>query len=366
MRQLKVSLGERSYPILIGESLLSSVGDIFRNAGIDDRNKIMVISDEVVAKHYLNTVMDQLKVNGYRAYSAVVPAGEQSKSLTVYADLITQAIQYGLDRRSIIVALGGGVIGDLAGFVAASYMRGIPYIQMPTTVLAHDSSVGGKVAVNHPLGKNMIGAFHQPMMVIYDLKALRTLSRREILSGFAEVIKHSVIWDAEFFYWLDEHTQDLLDLRADYLQDALYKSCQIKAHIVSEDEREQGLRAILNFGHTVGHALESYYEYGRLAHGEGVAIGMAVASRIAMHMGKEEIVSSLVPLLQRFELPTQIPADVDLEKVLSLIYHDKKVRHGKILMVLPERMGQAQIEQPVPPELLLSVMEESLEGVVSQ
>jgi len=364
MRQLTVSLGKRSYPILIGESLLKSLGDLFCNAGIDRKRKIFVVTDQHVAPHYLPTVTEQLQRHGYTVYSSVIPAGEQSKSLHVYEQVITQAIEYELDRQSLIVALGGGVVGDLAGFVAATYMRGIGFIQLPTTLLAHDSSVGGKVAVNHALGKNMIGAFHQPQMVIYDLKALRTLPKREILSGFAEVIKHAAIWDETFFQWLTKQSEALLRLRNDVLEDALYRSCQIKAQVVSEDEREAGLRKVLNFGHTVGHALESFYGYQRLAHGEAVAIGMVVASRIAALMNPEckAIEEALTELLLRFGLPVRVPADADLQAILQLIYHDKKVQRGNILMVLPVKIGQVQIDQVVPPEILLQAMEELLES----
>lgn len=364
MRQLTVSLGKRSYPILIGESLLKSLGNLFWNAGIDRKRKILVVTDQHVAPHYLPTVTEQLQHHGYTVYTSVIPAGEQSKSLHVYEQVITQAIEYELDRQSLIVALGGGVVGDLAGFVAATYMRGIGFIQLPTTLLAHDSSVGGKVAVNHPLGKNLIGAFHQPQMVIYDLKTLRTLPKREILSGFAEVIKHAAIWDETFFQWLTKQADALLQLRNDVLEDALYRSCQIKAQVVSEDEREAGLRKVLNFGHTVGHALESFYGYQRLAHGEAVAIGMVVACRIAALMNPESkaVEEAVTDLLLRFGLPVRVPADADLQAILQLIYHDKKVRQGNILMVLPVKIGQMQIDEVVPPELLLQAMEEVRES----
>ena len=366
MRQLTVSLGKRSYPILIGESLLKSLGDLFLNAGIDRRRKILVVTDHQVATYYLPTVTEQLQRHGYPVYTSIIPAGEQSKSLNVYEQVITQAIEYELDRQSLVVALGGGVVGDLAGFVAATYMRGIDFVQLPTTLLAHDSSVGGKVAVNHALGKNMIGAFHQPQMVIYDLTALRTLPKREILSGLSEVIKHAVIWDETFFQWLTKQVDALLRLRNDVLEDALYRSCQIKAHVVSEDEREAGLRKVLNFGHTVGHALESFYGYQRLAHGEGVAIGMVVASRIAALMNPETkaVEESLTELLRRFGLPVRLPSDVDLHAILELIYHDKKVQQGHIKMVLPVRIGQVEIDQVVSPELLLQAMAELRESTV--
>lgn len=366
MRQLTVSLGKRSYPILIGESLLKSLGDLFLNAGIDRRRKILVVTDHQVATYYLPTVTEQLQRHGYPVYTSIIPAGEQSKSLNVYEQVITQAIEYELDRQSLVVALGGGVVGDLAGFVAATYMRGIDFVQLPTTLLAHDSSVGGKVAVNHALGKNMIGAFHQPQMVIYDLTALRTLPKREILSGLSEVIKHAVIWDETFFQWLTKQVDALLRLRNDVLEDALYRSCQIKAHVVSEDEREAGLRKVLNFGHTVGHALESFYGYQRLAHGEGVAIGMVVASRIAALMNPETkaVEESLTELLRRFGLPVRLPSDVDLHAILELIYHDKKVQQGHIKMVLPVRIGQVEIDQVVSPELLLQAMDELRESTV--
>ena len=211
---------------------------------------------------------------GYQTVSAIVPAGEGLKSLTMLELLIGKALEGGLDRKSAIVALGGGVVGDLAGFVAASFMRGVKFVQIATTILAHDSSVGGKVAVNHPMAKNIIGAFHQPEFVLYDLSTLRTLPAREVIGGLAEVVKHGLIWDAEFVNWCEESAEKLLGLDPEALEYALFNGCSVKAAVVSQDERENGLRAILNLGHTIGHALEAVAGYGVLEHGEAIAIGM--------------------------------------------------------------------------------------------
>ncbi len=218
-------------------------------------------------------MQQKLEEGGYRVVTAVVPSGESSKSLSQFEQLITEALKAGLDRNSAVIALGGGVVGDLAGYVAAAYMRGIRFIQIPTTILAHDSSVGGKVAVNHPQAKNIIGAFHQPEMVLYDLATLQTLPEREVKSGLAEVVKHGLIWDAEFVDWLDANADKLLALDAEALGYALYKGSSVKAAVVSQDERENDLRAILNLGHTIGHALEAVANYNELQHGEAFQSG---------------------------------------------------------------------------------------------
>ncbi|MDU4698294.1 MAG: 3-dehydroquinate synthase, partial [Paenibacillus sp.] len=257
MRTLEVDLGERSYPIYIGGGLLGKAGDFFEQHKLSTKSPVLIVTDDHVAPKYLPVVEAALQAKGYRTVSKVVKSGEKSKSLDVYEDVMTAAIEGGLDRRSVVVALGGGVVGDLAGFVAATYMRGVAFVQMPTTILAHDSSVGGKVAVNHRLAKNMIGAFHQPDMVLYDVDSLQSLPPRDVRAGLSEMVKHGLIWDAAFADWCREHTADLLALDPEALGYGLTQGCSIKAQVVSVDERENGLRAILNLGHTLGHAIEA-------------------------------------------------------------------------------------------------------------
>ncbi|WP_025702824.1 3-dehydroquinate synthase family protein, partial [Paenibacillus forsythiae] len=248
MRRIQVDLGERSYPIVIGSGILEGIAGLCGEAGFPVRSPLLIVSDSEVAPLYLSDLESRLKAGGYTAVSHVIPSGEASKSLTVYEEVMTTAISAGLDRSSAVLALGGGVVGDLAGFVAATYMRGIGFLQIPTTILAHDSSVGGKVAVNHPLAKNMIGAFYQPKMVVYDLNTLKSLPPRQVRSGLAEVLKHGLILDREFAYWCRDHAAELLALEPEALGYALERGCAIKADVVGEDEREHGLRAILNLG----------------------------------------------------------------------------------------------------------------------
>lgn len=257
MRQLTVQLEERSYPILIGCGLLAQAPQYFEQYGLTKKSPLLIITDEHVAPKYLSDLEQTLRTAGFTVVSAVVPSGETSKSLSVYQDMMTIAIEGKLDRSSAIVALGGGVVGDLAGFVAATYMRGIKFVQVPTTILAHDSSVGGKVAVNHPLAKNMIGAFHQPELVLYDVDTLQTLPPRDVSAGLSEMLKHGLIRDEAFAYWCEEHAEDLLALDSEALEYGLERGCSIKAEIVSRDERENGERALLNLGHTIGHAIEA-------------------------------------------------------------------------------------------------------------
>ncbi|WP_223066632.1 3-dehydroquinate synthase [Paenibacillus caui] len=344
MRTLNVNLGERSYPIYIGEGLLQKSAELIAQHGVSQKSPLLIVTDDHVAPLYLSQLEGHLKAGGYRTVSHIVSSGEKSKSLAVFEEVMTTAIQAGLDRSSAVLALGGGVVGDLAGFVAATYMRGITFVQLPTTILAHDSSVGGKVAVNHPLAKNMIGAFHQPALVLYDLSTLATLPPREVRAGLAEVVKHGLIWDEGFADWCDEHAAELLGLSLPELGYALEKGCSIKAEVVSDDERENGRRAILNLGHTIGHALEAIGGYGTLLHGEAIAIGMVGSALLAVNRGKpQEIVTRTKRLLRRFELPTAIPSGWDEESIINAMMHDKKFREDKIVFVLPESIGKVSI-----------------------
>ncbi|MNW51816.1 3-dehydroquinate synthase [compost metagenome] len=364
MRTLQVDLGERSYPIYIGGGLLDKAGEYFEQHQLAKKSPVLIVTDDNVAPLYLNKVEGALNASGYTTVSKIVPSGEKSKSLQVFEDIMTTAIEGGLDRRSSVVALGGGVVGDLAGFVAASYMRGVAFIQMPTTILAHDSSVGGKVAVNHPLAKNMIGAFHQPEMVLYDVDTLQSLPDREIRAGLSEMVKHGLIWDAEFAAWCKEHTQELLTLDPDALGYGLTMGCSIKAKVVSSDEKEQGLRAILNLGHTIGHALEAIGGYGEFLHGEAISIGMAAAALIAVNRGRDrELYNETVELLKGFGLPTVMPKQLDENEIISAMMHDKKFKENQIVFVLPLSIGTVEIVSDVKlDEVLRAIRELKKEG----
>ena len=292
--------------------------------------------------------MRGLRRAGYRVEKAVVPAGERAKSLSQLEELVGCAIRYGLDRTSVILALGGGVVGDLAGFLASVYMRGIPFVQLPTTLLAYDSSVGGKVGVNHAFGKNMIGAFHQPEMVVFDVNTLKSLPQREVISGYAEVIKHGLIADSDFVKWLDQYSAGLLQLESSLVQEAILRGCEIKAAIVSQDERESGLRALLNYGHTIGHALEAVSVYQRFTHGEAVAIGMVGAAYLSEELGWSHYVAEPTQkLLSAFSLPITLTGEWDVEEVLEAIRRDKKGKQGQIRFVLPETIGKVRLIEGV-------------------
>lgn len=339
IRTLNVNLGERGYTIRMGRSL----ADALTVPG--DGVTALVISDSHVAPLYLDACRARLTELGYRVYAATVPAGEGSKSLACAGDLYGAAVEAGLDRGSVVVALGGGVVGDLAGFVAGTFLRGIRFIQAPTSLLAMvDSSVGGKTGINLPRGKNLVGVFHQPVEVAMAMDALATLPDREYRSGLAEVIKYGVIWDATFFERLERETARLTARDAALLEEIVERSCAIKAEVVGLDERESGVRAILNFGHTFGHAVENAAGYGRLLHGEAVAIGMAYAARLsaaARGLPADEA-ERIVALLAAVGLPTR-PSDVaglsDWGALRATMSTDKKSRGRTPRFVLAERLG---------------------------
>lgn len=359
VKEVLVDLGERSYPIYIGEGVTGDIARLFADRGIKTSSPLLLVTDRNVAKLHLDHVEGLLKEAGYKVTVYVVDAGEKSKSLEVLQDIVGAALDAGLERNSVVVALGGGVVGDLAGFVAASYMRGIRFVQIPTTILAHDSSVGGKVAVNHPKAKNIIGAFHQPEMVLYDTAFLQSLPPRDVRSGLAEVAKHGLIWDAEFTAWCDENAGRLLALDPAALQHALYFGCKLKAQVVSQDEREGGLRAILNLGHTIGHALEAVAGYGELMHGEAIAIGMVGAARLALRLDHpEEIYTVTKRLMKRLELPVKVPEHFDTDKIMAAMMHDKKFKDGKMVFIIPTAIGKVEINKNISADSVREIVEE--------
>lgn len=361
MKQLHVELGERSYAIHIGGGLLQEAGRLFKEKNIPHRSPLMIVTDRHVAKHHLTPLRQSLEAAGYHVCEAIVEPGEQTKSLEKLNRLVAAALENGLDRHSTIVALGGGVVGDLAGFLAASYMRGIAFVQVPTTILAHDSSVGGKVAVNHALAKNIIGAFHQPLMVLYDTGTLMTLPERDVRAGLAEVLKEGLIWDREFVQWFDEHTDALLALEADSLQEALYRGCEVKAHVVSQDEREGGLRAILNLGHTIGHALEAVAGYNELLHGEAIAIGMVGAAKLSIRLGYPEadtVYHETKRLMQKLGLSVHIPAHYETDAIMSAMMHDKKFKEGQMVFVVSPEIGRVEIRSDIQSEWVREIIEQ--------
>lgn len=342
---IQVQLAERSYAILIGEQVLDRCGEIVARPGIG--HNALIVADENVAPLYGSLVAEAIRQCGLRVSEAIVPAGEESKSLAQAGKLYDAALEAGLDRRGIVVALGGGVIGDLAGFIAATYLRGISFIQVPTTLLAMvDSAVGGKVGVDHPKSKNAIGAFHQPLGVLCNVAFLGSLPERELRSGLAEVVKYGFSMDADFFAWLESNAARLLELDSAAIGHAVRRSCELKASVVERDERETtGLRSVLNFGHTFGHALETTTGYRRFAHGEAVAIGSVCAARLAANRQwiAERDFSRMVELLGQIGLPTAIPSDLAADDVVDAMRRDKKNADGRIRLVLTTRLGAARL-----------------------
>ena len=356
MRKVRVDLGEKSYDIIIGYAIDRELVDFVKGAGYS--RKALLVTDTNVGPLYAKQVQQLLAEAGLEAAVAQIPAGESSKTLTTANELFTRAIELGLDRKSPIFALGGGVVGDLAGFVAATYMRGVPFVQLPTSLLAQvDSSVGGKVAVNHELGKNLIGAFYQPQAVFMELNFMKSLPRREIYTGLGEIIKYGIIYDAEFFAFLESNREAVLALEPEALVHIIARSCEIKAAVVSEDEKEAGLRRILNFGHTIAHAIEKETGYVRYNHGEAVATGMIGAAYISRELGLigENEYNRVREMIARYNLPLQA-AGVTVEAMYGDIFHDKKTIGGKVTWVLMEKIGQVICRNDVPAEAVKKAM----------
>jgi len=355
--QLHVGLGRRSYPIHIGHGLLARQ-PLYAPARATAR--FLVVSDENVAPLYLEAVLQALRGLDAEAGSLILPAGESHKTLATFEHIITQLLAGAYDRDTVLVALGGGVIGDLTGFAAACYQRGVACVQVPTTLLAQvDSSVGGKTGVNHALGKNMIGAFHQPAAVIADVETLATLPPREFAAGLAEVIKYGLIRDAELFQWLEANMQHLWRHDADALVFAIERSCRNKAAVVEQDEREQGARALLNLGHTFGHAMETAVGYRGLLHGEAVAVGQLMAAELSCRQGWLERVEvdRIAALLQAARLPLLPPAGVSAGRLRELMMLDKKTRAGHLRLVLLSAIGRAEVRSDFDEALLLETLE---------
>ncbi|KHT15186.1 3-dehydroquinate synthase [Pectobacterium carotovorum] len=360
MERITVTLGERSYPITIAAGLFDDSASFMPlKAG----EQAMLVTNQTLAPLYLDRVRGVLENSGMHVDQVILPDGEQHKSLTVLDQVFTALLAKPHGRDTTIVALGGGVIGDLAGFAAASYQRGVRFIQVPTTLLSQvDSSVGGKTAVNHPLGKNMIGAFYQPVSVVIDLDCLKSLPARELSSGLAEVIKYGIILDRDFFLWLEENIEAVRALQHDALAYCIRRCCEIKAAVVAADERESGMRALLNLGHTYGHAIEAEMGYGNWLHGEAVAAGMVMAAHTARRLGQFSVedVERVKSLLIRAGLPVNGPMQMTPESYLPHMMRDKKVLAGELRLVLPTAIGQSEVRGGVAHDMVLASIADCL------
>ncbi len=357
MRVLEVKTGE-PYKILIGGGLLTELPENLRE--ILDTRKLALITDETVRDLIAEDLARLLWQAGFEVEMLAFPPGEASKCMDTVVSLAREMVRRGLDRKCAVLAVGGGVVGDLAGFLASIYMRGVPYVQVPTTLLAQvDSSVGGKTGVDLPEGKNLLGTFYQPRRVYIDYGVLTTLPREHLRNGLAEVVKYGCIWDRKLFEFLEKHAEDLLSYQPESLEHIIYESCRIKAEVVSRDERESGLRRILNFGHTLGHALEAALNY-EILHGEAVAVGMVAAARLSEMLGvaEEPLSERLEDLLRRLGLPTRFPSRISPERLLAYLASDKKVWHGVLTMVLLRRLGEVLFYENPAPRILEKVVEE--------
>lgn len=355
MQTLQVSLGERSYPIHIGAGLLAR-GDLIRQHLPQPR--VAVVTNTTVGGLYLDALSRSLAGAGVETVTVSVRDGESYKTWETLNTVFDALLAHRCERDTTVIALGGGVVGDLAGFAAATYLRGVPFVQIPTTLLAQvDSSVGGKTAINHPLGKNMIGAFYQPRLVLADISLLATLPDRELSAGLAEVIKYGLILDRGFFEWLERHIEALLACEPQALIHAVRRSCEIKAQVVAQDERESGVRALLNLGHTFGHAIEAGLSFGTWLHGEAVAAGMVQAARLSERMGllSHADVERLCALLARARLPVAAP-DLGADRFLELMGLDKKVQGGRLRLVLLKGLGEAYLTAQFPHSDLRAVL----------
>lgn len=360
MQTLNVDLGERSYPIYIGRNLL---GDGALIKPYIRGKQVLVVSNETVAPLYLDKLVRSLE--GLRVETVILPDGEQYKTLEVLNQIYDALLGHRFDRKCTLVALGGGVVGDMTGFAAATYQRGVDFIQVPTTLLSQvDSSVGGKTGVNHPLGKNMIGAFHQPRCVIADTDTLNTLDQRQLSAGVAEVIKYGLIDDQEFFDWLEQNIGHIMAREPEALAFAIARSCSDKARVVAADERESGRRALLNLGHTFGHAIETGMGYGEWLHGEAVAAGMVLAAELSADLGWIEpmVVERIRRLISAAKLPVKAPTELASDRFLELMAVDKKVQDGVLRLVLMRGLGESVVSDEATPEQIRTVLDHHLKG----
>ena len=352
METLVIKAKSKTYPIYLGEDILDQVSTLLPG----NSSAFFIVTDDTLAPLYLDQVEQSFQKLA-PVYSGIVSSGEQSKSFNVYKELLDQLLELNLDRKACVIALGGGVIGDLAGFVAATYLRGVGFIQMPTTLLAHDSSVGGKVGINHEKGKNLIGAFYHPDVVIYETRFLSSLPDREWQSGFSELIKHSFLESERFFHELKQAIPTFEQLNSETVTPFLQRGIRVKAVIVEEDEQEQGKRAYLNFGHTLGHALEKEAGYGTLTHGEGVAIGMCFALQVSetvlnVRLPKEE----LVDWLKALGIPTTVPENISTQDLVERMKRDKKRKGEAIRFVLLHKLGEPALVE-IPEEVIIKELE---------
>ncbi len=356
VKQLRLELGARSYPILIGSTLLSQINIL--NKYISSK-QVVVVTNTTVAALYLERLKTLL--SAYQLECVILPDGEEYKTLNYVEKIWADLLEAKFNRNATLITLGGGVVGDMGGFAAACYQRGIPFIQIPTTLLAQvDSSVGGKTGVNHALGKNMIGAFYQPQAVLIDISVLKTLENRQLSAGIAEVIKYGLIRDLEFFEWIEQNIKRLLEKDESALSFAIERSCLNKAEIVAEDEHESGIRAILNLGHTFGHAIETGMGYGQYLHGEAVAIGTCLAADLSRKLGylDDEMVLRIIKLFQKAKLPVLSPENLTAERYLELMSRDKKNIDGEIRVIILEKIGKASL----PIKVKTAILKETLNG----
>ena len=358
MEKIRVELAERSYDISIGSNILEGIGDNVKLFGLSP--KIAIVSNPTVFSLYGEYLSASVKKAGFDLLTVTIPDGEEYKDLLWVEHIYDELLKHKLDRSSALIALGGGVIGDITGFAASTYMRGISCIQVPTTLLAQvDSSVGGKTGVNHKLGKNMIGTFWQPRLVWIDIATLKTLPRRELLAGLAEVIKYGIIYDEKLFEFLEVNREKILNLDSNALTHIIKRSCEIKADVVSKDERESGLRSILNYGHTIGHAIETVTGYTRFLHGEAVAIGMCLEARLSqmINLIDKDRVSKIKAVIDSYGLPSEMPANIDMNSILSSMQLDKKAVAGELKFILPEKIGWVRIYKGVTEKSLRKLFE---------
>ncbi|MDJ0844588.1 3-dehydroquinate synthase [Crocosphaera sp.] len=358
---IPVTLPHTSYNIIIEPNALGKLGQQLTSLKLG--KKILVISNPEIFNYYGKTVIDTLTQVGFEVFEHLIPAGETHKTLESIAQIYDIALKNRLERSSTLLALGGGVIGDMTGFAAATWLRGINFVQVPTSLLAMvDASIGGKTGVNHPQGKNLIGAFYQPRLVFIDPMVLKTLPIREFRAGMAEVIKYGVIWDSNLFKQLEQEEKiDSLDkLSLATIQEIITQSCQAKVDVVSQDEKEAGIRAILNYGHTIGHAIESLTGYSQINHGEAVGIGMVAAGKIAVKTGmwSEEMTQRQEKLIRQAGLPVTIDHTLNPQTILENLQLDKKVKAGKVRFILPTNIGQVDIRENIPPQVITTVLKE--------
>ncbi len=342
-KSIHLDLGKNSYDIHIAQGEIDRLGERLETLAF--KGQVAVVTNPKIDRLYGERVNKGLRKSGYRPIVIQIPAGERYKTLKQIGRIYDRLIEHRFERKDLLIALGGGVIGDMTGFAAATFLRGVPFVQCPTTVVAQvDASIGGKTGVDHPKGKNLIGAFHQPRFVSSDPAVLTTLQKREYRSGLAEVVKYGVISDERFFSYLEENSRDIRALDLDKVSKCIERSSEIKAQIVASDERESGLRKILNYGHTIGHAVETLTGYRNINHGEGVAMGMIAASRLAVELGllRAQDVTRQVALLEAFGLPTRLP-DLDPADILNVMAGDKKVMGGEIYFILPKKIGSVEV-----------------------